>query len=86
MEERAIQSMAGLRIISGLIEIVAAVIIIRFGRVETALRINAFLGLVGPIVFIMVSALGIVAVAVKIVPMKIFFLAVGLLLVLLGTK
>ncbi|HEX2954288.1 MAG TPA: DUF2619 domain-containing protein [Bacillota bacterium] len=86
MEERAVQSMASLRIISGLIEIVAAIVIMRFGRVETALRINALLGLIGPIVFIVVSALGIVAVAVKIVPMKVAFLAIGFLLVLLGTK
>lgn len=86
MEERVVNSMAGLRIVSGLIEIVAAIIIIRFGRVETALRINAFLGLIGPIVFIVVSALGIVAVAVRIVPFKILLLAVGFLMVLWGTK
>lgn len=86
MEERTVNSMAVLRIVSGLIEIVAAIIIMRFGRVETALRINAFLGLIGPVVFILVSALGIVAVAVRIVPFKIALLAVGFLMVLWGTK
>ena len=86
METNAVNSMAGLRIFSGLLEIAAAVIIIRSGRVEAALRINALLGLIGPLVFLAVSALGIVAVAVRIVPFKILLLIIGFLFVLWGTK
>lgn len=86
MEERALSSMAIVRILSGLLEILAAIVIMRFGRIETALRINAFLGLVGPIVFILVSALGIVAVAVRVIPWKIGLIILGFVFVMLGTK
>lgn len=86
MEEKALSGMAMLRIISGLLEIVAAVFIVRLGRIEAALRINAFLGLVGPVVFILVSALGIIAVAVRIIPWKIGLIILGFIFVMLGTK
>lgn len=86
MEEKALSGMAAIRVISGLLEIIAAIIIVRFGRIETALRINAFLGLVGPIVFILVSVLGIVAVAVRIIPWKIGLIILGFIFVMLGTK
>lgn len=81
----AVGGMAILRVISGLIEIVAALIIFRIGRVEAALRINSILGLVGPVVFIAVSALGVVTIAVRLTPVKIGLLVVGIVMVLLGT-
>lgn len=78
--------MAALRILSGLIEIAAAVIFLKIGRVEAALRINAFLGLVGPVVFLAVSALGIITIAVKLSPLKVALVSAGVLLVLWGTS
>lgn len=75
-----------LRILSGLLEITTAIFILRFQRVETALQLNALLGLVGPIIFLLVSALGIVAVAVKISPFKIVLIVLGVIFTLLGTK
>ncbi|MGE5550713.1 MAG: DUF2619 domain-containing protein [Bacteroidota bacterium] len=82
----ALSSMATLRLLSGLLEIIAALIFLRLGKVEAALRINAFLGLVGPLVFVLVSIFGIVAVAVRLSPLKIILLTAGTLLVLAGTK
>lgn len=79
-------SMAALRILSGLIEIAAAAIFLKIGRIEAALRINAFLGLVGPVVFLAVSALGIIAIAVKLSPLKVALVSAGVLLVLFGTS
>lgn len=78
--------MAVLRILSGVLEIAAALIFIKLGKVETALRINALLGIIGPLVFVLVSVLGIVAVAVKLPPLKIVLLTLGTILVLLGTR
>lgn len=83
--QMAVGGMAMLRVVSGLIEIAAALIILRVGRVEAALRINSILGLVGPVVFIAVSALGIITIAVKLPPLRIVLLVVGILMVLLGT-
>jgi len=78
--------MAILRIIPGLIEIGIAILFIKSGRVDTALRLNAFLGLIGPLIFILVSVLGVAAIAVKLSWTKVILLILGLALVLLGTK
>lgn len=81
-----VQNMALIRVISGLLEIVVAVIFLKLGKVESALRMNSFLGLVGPLVFIAVSALGIVAIAVKLSWLKVAIICLGIILVLVGTK
>ncbi|MGE5527685.1 MAG: DUF2619 domain-containing protein [Patescibacteria group bacterium] len=81
----ALHGMAAVRFLSGLLEIVCAVLFLRLGKVETALRINAFLGLVGPLIFVIVGVLGIVAVAVRLPPLKVALLTLGTLLVLMGT-
>lgn len=86
MEQPTIQNMALIRVVSGLLEIATAVVIIRLGRVDAALRLNAFLGLIGPFVFILVSALGITAIAVKLSWVKLTLIILGILLVAWGTK
>jgi hypothetical protein len=86
MEQTVLNNMAVIRIISGLLEIATAIIFIKVGRVDSALRLNAFLGLIGPIVFILVSVLGIAAIAVKLSWVKLLLLSLGLLLVIVGTK
>jgi hypothetical protein len=86
MEQTVLNNMAVIRIISGLLEIATAIIFIKIGRVDSALRLNAFLGLIGPIVFILVSVLGIAAIAVKLSWIKLVLLSLGLLLVIVGTK
>ncbi|TCL62111.1 uncharacterized protein DUF2619 [Hydrogenispora ethanolica] len=86
MEQATVGNMAMLRVISGLLEIAVAIIFLKAGRVDTALRLNALLGLIGPIVFIMVSVLGIAAIAVKLSWYKVLLLSAGMVLVLIGTK
>ena len=82
----ALGGMAAVRVISGIMEISAALIILRLGKVESALRINAFLGLIGTLVYVIVGVLGIFAIAVKLSPLKVIVLTLGILLVLAGTK
>lgn len=86
MEQPTIHNMALIRVISGLLEIATAMVIIRLGRVDAALRLNAFLGLIGPVVFILVSALGITAIAVRLSWLKLVILSLGIGLVIWGTK
>jgi len=86
MEEPTVTNMAVIRIISGLLEIGTALLFIKTGRVDAALRLNAFLGLAGPVAFILVSVLGIAAVAVKLSWIKMAALIFGLALVLIGAK
>ena len=78
--------MALVRLFSGLVEILAAVAFLRLGKVEAALRLNALLGLVGPLVFALVSLLGLTAIAVQLPPLKIVLLSLGIVLILIGTK
>ncbi len=86
MEKKILSHMALLRMISGIMEITAALLILRLHRVEAALRVNAVLGLLGPVFFLAVSALGIVALAVRVSPAKIMILVAGACLILWGTK
>lgn len=86
MEWAILKNMATIRIISGLLEIAAAFIFLKMGRIDSALRMNAFLGLIGPLVFIAVSVLGIAAIAVRLPLYKVFLISLGMILVLIGTK
>jgi hypothetical protein len=86
MEQVTLNSMATIRVISGLLEIIVAIIFLKGGRVENALRMNAFLGLIGPLVFLLVSVLGVVAIAVKLSWPKMLLVCLGIILVMVGTK
>ena len=86
MERKVLAQIAMVRAISGILEISAALVIIRLRRIEAALRINALLGLIGPLVFLAVIALGIVALAVKISPVKIILRLAGAFFILWGTR
>jgi hypothetical protein len=86
MEQVTVNSMATIRIISGLLEIIVAIIFLKGGRVENALRMNAFLGLIGPLVFLLVSVLGVIAITVKLSWPKLIIICLGIILVMVGTK
>ncbi|NLG84938.1 MAG: DUF2619 domain-containing protein [Firmicutes bacterium] len=86
LDRPVIREMAFLRFFSGLLEIVAALIFLRVGRVETALRLNALLGLVGPLVLVLVSLLGLVSLAARLSPGKIALVTLGVVLILCGTR
>jgi hypothetical protein len=86
MDQVTLNSMATIRVISGLLEIIVAFIFLKGGRVENALRMNAFLGLIGPLVFLLVSVLGVVAIAVKLSWYKMTMICLGIIMVMIGTK
>ena len=62
-EERVVSGMALLRLLSATIEITAALLMVRSGRVADAMRINGILGLIGPLVLASVTVLGVVGLA-----------------------
>ncbi|NLY52253.1 MAG: DUF2619 domain-containing protein [Firmicutes bacterium] len=78
--------MALLRFIAGSLEITAALLMIRYGKVGIALRINAGLGLFGPIILTSVSLLGLAGLAGRVSLSKLGIVAAGLFLILLGTR
>lgn len=82
--EQLVKGMASLRFLSATIEISAAVLMLRVGRLESAVSINAALGLVGPILFSLVSAIGLLGLAERLPLGKLLLIFGGVLLVLFG--
>ncbi|WP_324716402.1 YqhV family protein [Carboxydochorda subterranea] len=81
-EERIVSGMALLRLLSATIEIMAAVLMVRSGRVADAMRINGLLGVVGPLVLASVTAIGLAGLAGKLSPLRMGTLAVAVALIL----
>ncbi|MDN5348459.1 MAG: hypothetical protein PWP65_2024 [Clostridia bacterium] len=86
LPEKHVLGMASMRIISGLIEIMAALLMLKFNRVEDALRINAVLALIGPTVLLLVTSLGLWGMAGRASPAKLAFILLGVALIFYGTR
>lgn len=85
-EHSIVEAMACLRAAGAMIEILAALLMLRCSRVAPALRINAILGLVGPVVLMAVSALGLTAVVGRVSWVKAFVILCGTMLMIVGTR
>lgn len=85
-ELRIVVSMALLRLLAGSIEITAALLMLKFGRVQTAIKINGVLGLIGPVILTVVSSLGIIGLAQQIPLSKLVTVALGVILIFVGTR
>lgn len=84
--DRYVSGMAFIRVLGALVEIGAAGLMVRFNRVEYALKLNALLGLVGPLVLIIVTVLGVAGLAGRISTQKIILIFIGVYLMLLGSS
>ncbi|HHV17548.1 MAG TPA: DUF2619 domain-containing protein [Thermoanaerobacterales bacterium] len=78
-------AMATMRFISALVEFGAAIIFLKSNSVVTATRINAGLGVFGPMIFLIVSLLGITGLAGRVDIIKIIIILTGVVLVFIGT-
>jgi hypothetical protein len=79
------RSMAAVRLVSATIEATAAYVMWR-GTLERAVAVNAVLGVIGPSIFAVVSALGILGLSGRIPPLRLILVAVGAALVLASTR
>lgn len=86
MREPFVNGMAAVRFVSASIEFTAALLMLRLGRVDAAVRINGALGLVGPIVLIVTTALGVAGMAGRIPVAKIALIFAGVYLILYGSR
>ncbi|MFZ5753171.1 MAG: DUF2619 domain-containing protein [Bacillota bacterium] len=84
-EDITIKLMFALRILIAVISTGAALLMLKFNTIPDALRINAFVGLVNPIIFLSISLLGIANMASQISLPKLMALIIGVFLVLWGT-
>jgi hypothetical protein len=76
--------MAGLRFLSGSIEMTAALLMLYDGTISRAIAINAGLSLVGPLVLIVVTTLGLVGAAGELPLAKMALIVAGVACILWG--
>lgn len=84
--EKTIIGMAFLRFISGGIELFVAYLFLKYNDVEKALILNSSLALIGPIVLIITTTLGLMGISDKISMKKLIFIVGGVASILYGVK
>jgi len=85
-EEGAVRNMALLRMVAGCIEMCAALAMLRYNRVTAALRINAVLGLVGPVILLLVSAIGLSGLVGRLPASRIVAVGAAVVLIFAATR
>nr|WP_205762920.1 MULTISPECIES: YqhV family protein [Aneurinibacillus] len=78
--------MATLRLLSGSLEVLAALMIIKVNEVEKALLINSSLALVGPPVLLLTTMIGLMGMADRISLTKILWILIGVTCILIGVR
>lgn len=81
---KIVLTMASLRIMSGSIEIIAAILMIRLATIEKALLVNSALALVGPLVLLTTTTIGLVGVADKLSYGKMLWIIAGVSCLFIG--
>ncbi|MHB8926258.1 MAG: YqhV family protein [Bacillota bacterium] len=84
--DRYVLGMTFIRLLSGSIEITAALLMLRSGDLNTAFRINALLGLTGPLIFLSASAVGLLGLAGKLSIGRFVVVLGGVFLILIGVR
>ncbi len=85
-EDIFLKGMIIIRFLSAAIEFTGAFLMWRYFRLDTAIRINGFLGLAGPLVLTTTMLLGIAGLAASRVPAeKILWIGLGVACILYGT-
>lgn len=86
VQDKLVWGMAGLRLLSGSIEMIAALVMLYYGTIERAVTVNAFLSLVGPTVLILVTTIGLIGLADKLDFSKMLIVMCGVGLILYGVR
>lgn len=76
--------MGFIRVLSGTLELCAGLLIMHFNNVETAIKINAVLAVIGPTVLILVTTLGLAGIADKVSLSKMLIILSGVTLIFIG--
>ncbi|WP_053366770.1 YqhV family protein [Bacillus sp. FJAT-27245] len=84
--EKTVLAMSLLRIVSGGIEIFAALLMIKFNAVEKALLINSSLALIGPLILLSTTTIGLIGIVEKVSLIKMVWVFAGVACILYGVK
>ncbi len=82
--ERVAAGMAAVRFLSSAIEFTAALLMLKYGTVEAAFKINAVLAFIGPLILLTVTSLGLFGLAGKISPWGMAIVLLGVILIFTG--
>lgn len=83
---KAVLFMAILRILSGSIEIFAALLMMKYNDIEKAFIINSSLAFVGPLILLFTTAIGVAGMSSKLSFGKFFWIFLGVALIIYGVK
>lgn len=81
-----VKGMALVRLLSAVAELTGAYLMLRLNRLDAAVRVNALLGLIGPLVLLAATAIGVAGLADRLSPSKLLMILTGVGLILLGTR
>lgn len=84
MLSKIVLGMAMLRLLSGSLEIAAALLMLRFNNIEKAMIVNSSLALVGPLILIATTTIGLVGLSDKLSPSKFVWVAAGVICLMIG--
>ncbi|MFC4777453.1 YqhV family protein [Paenibacillus sp. GCM10023252] len=84
MINKVVMSMASLRLMSGTIEICAALLMLRLNQIDKALVVNSSLALVGPLILIATTTIGLVGLSDKLSLDKFLWVAAGITFLMIG--
>jgi hypothetical protein len=82
--DTSVLSMAILRFISAAIECTAAILMLYFNDGKKALIINSMLAVVGPIIFILTTTIGLVSISATLSYGKLILIGIGVFFIVIG--
>ncbi|OKP95812.1 YqhV family protein [Paenibacillus sp. P46E] len=82
--DKYVSWMAALRLLSGSVEIMAALIMLKLNQVDKALAVNSGLALVGPTILILTTAVGLTGMAQELSWGKLGWIGCGVAFLLIG--
>jgi hypothetical protein len=83
--DKILLEMILLRVLSAFVELSTAFLMFHYKSIENAIKINTLPALVGPLVFIIVSLIGLEGLSSELNLNKLILILSGILLILLGT-
>ncbi len=84
MLNKIVLSMASLRFLSGGLEICAALLMLRLNQIDKALVVNSSLALVGPLILIATTTIGLIGMSDKLSASKFIWVVAGVACLMIG--
>lgn len=86
LKDNSVLAMAALRFLSGILELGAALLILRYNRIDTALRINGLLAVIGPTILLLGITVGIAGLTGRLPVGRLLLIYMGVFLIFWGTR